>query len=144
MHEALWCNFLKTINEFAVNQDYAKKILIVVTDGGESRISNTESFAFCSQTAHSDARSEEIMFEDFYDDVFMINLGGSLESSFFKNAEYCGYYIEDGKGKDNYISALNLSLEAFKQDYPFIIWLAIISAIAGIFILAVPPRRNVL
>lgn len=131
--EAMWSNYL-----FSASQQqalsYERKLLVLITDGDESYMAEDLQNFFCSVTD----------FDDFFDEISVINLGTSYDNGFFRKASECGYSIDyDGTSLSTYSSSLNEILGQFKSDYLFVIWMAIISVLL-IFssILFIQPKKG--
>lgn len=138
LYEAIWSNFLY-IREMESDQYYKNKHLIIVTDGMDAFIQDDQEFAnfkFCEQSLHND-----LYFDDVFDDVTLINLGGDEGLPFFANSEQCNYYIDDGTTLDSYIDSLDRSLEKYKKDWNFVMWIIVIYIIFSLILLSIYPKR---
>lgn len=138
LYECIWSTFLYTKSEQG-KTGYKQSNFFIISDGGEGHISNDpqfESFKWCESYT-----SDNNSLQDVFDNVIVINLGGNLGSSFFTNAEECGFAIEDGSSLDSYIDSLDRSLKEYKRDWNFIIWIAIFYGIFLVAVILLNPKR---
>ena len=118
--ETIWSNFLYS-KEFSQENQYDKKVSIIITDGKESVIQDDiNSFSFCETDGP----------ESFFDNISIINMGGKPSDPFFRKASGCSIYIEEnGLDEVSYENALNQFLIEFIKDWAFIMWLALLAII---------------
>jgi len=132
LYEAIWSNLLFA-KAHASNRIYGRRLLVIVTDGEDNGVQQEELQNFlCSQPD----------FAEFFTNVACINLGGNESNNFFQKAQDCGYRVEDGSDKETYSIALDTILHEYKNNWSFIIWLAICYVALTLIAMTVQPVRN--
>jgi len=134
LYETLHSLFLYAQEQVA-NTNYAKKVLIIVSDGAEAYIQNDR--ATLSQILCSNDQ-----FDAFWDDVGLMNMGGDLTGPFFDLAmNQCNYYVEeDATSLSSYKIGLDQMIQEFKHSWFFPIWMASIFGISLVVCLTISPK----
>ena len=130
LYEAIWSNFLFAKTQTR-NRNYSRRLLVIVTDGGDNLAGEKLERFLCTRED----------FAEFFPEVACVNLGGEDTNNFFQKARDCNYLIEDGSDKETYSIALDTILHNYKNNWSFIIWLAIIYVVLSMIAVAIQPRR---
>lgn len=134
--ESIWKSYLFIKNDL-VNNQYKNRILIVITDG-EDNITNSissnkfffdvEEFADCFQP----------------ENVFIIDFSADGMNPFLQKFEDAGCEIYDVTDtKQDYLDALDMTLNSFKNNWHLIYWMLIITVILTAIALLIEPKKIV-
>lgn len=133
--ESIWKTHL-VIEETKVNQQYAKMLLIIITDGVDNLLGESLS---TSPLFFDDERfSEKFQPEN----VFVIDYSQKGSNPFmqrFTNAG-CDIYPAENN-KQAYLDALDNALKSFKNNWYLVIWTVLIFAVFTISCIFIQPKK---
>lgn len=132
--EAVWKSFL-FIKTTKASTIYKNKLLIIITDGMD-QVGNTiptDKFFFDNEE-----------FNEYFpsDKVFIIDFSENGSNPFLEKCSAAGadiYSVENQK--EQYLSALNNALGSYSNNWYFIIWMVVITAIMTIIALFIEPKK---
>ena len=134
--ESIWKSFLFA-NSTLVNNIYKNKILIIITDGEDDVTNSIPSSKFFFDY-------EE--FANFYtpENTFIIDFSDSGVNPFLdKFIEADCEIFPETKTQQNFIYALNVALNSFKNNWCLVIWVIIITSILTLIALLIEPKKIV-
>jgi hypothetical protein len=135
--ESIWKTHL-FIQETKQTNIYNKKLLIIITDGDDNYVSNTlnrKSFFFDNNDFANNFLPEN---------VFIIDFSMNNNNSFMQKFDQAGcesYIVDDIK--QDYLDALDASLNNFKNNWYLVIWVIIITSILTIIAFFIEPKKIV-
>jgi hypothetical protein len=132
--EAMWKMWL-TVKETKANQEYKKRLLIVITDGDDNidATLNTGNFFF-----------DNTEFAEYFapENTFILDYSGGNNTNFMLRSTNAGcdiYPVENNKA--DYLEALDNALQAFKNNWNIIFCTIFIVALFSIIALLIPPKK---
>jgi hypothetical protein len=134
--ESIWKSYLYAKSTL-VNENYKNKVLIVITDGddnvGNSISSNK--FFFDDEEFAGYFNSEQ---------TFIIDYSDGATNPFLRRFEDagCETFIVTNT-KQDYLDALDITLNSFKNNWYLVIWVIIITSIFTIIALFIEPKKIV-
>jgi len=134
--ESIWKSYLY-VNIKLVNNSYKNKVLIVITDGDDNVGNSIPSNKFFYDV-------EE--FANYYtpDKTFIIDYSDGATNPFLQKFQDagCETFIVTNT-KQDYLDALDATLNSFKNNWYLVIWVIIITSILTIIALFIEPKKIV-
>lgn len=134
--ESIWKSYLY-VNSNLINNSYKNKVLIIVTDGDDN-VGNsiqTNKFFF-----------DDEEFANYYtpEKTFIIDYSDGATNPFFQKFQDagCEIFIVTNT-KQDYLDALDATLNSFKNNWYLIIWILIITSLLSIIALLIEPKKIV-
>jgi hypothetical protein len=135
--ESIWKTYLY-IKETKANQEFSKKLLIVMTDGADNLLAES-------------LKSGNFFFEDegfaeYFpsENVFIIDYSQGASTPFMQRCmdSGCDVYPAENN-KQAYLDALDNALQSFKNNWFLIYWTILIYALFTIIALLIAPKKIV-
>jgi len=134
--ESIWKSYLY-VNSNLINNSYKNKVLIVITDGDDNVGNSIPSNKFFYDV-------EE--FANYYtpDKTFIIDYSEGATNPFLQKFQDagCETFIVTNT-KQDYLDALDATLNSFKNNWYLVIWVIIITSILTIIALFIEPKKIV-
>lgn len=134
--ESIWKSYLY-VNSNLINNSYKNKVLIIVTDGDDNVGNSIQTSKFFYDV-------EE--FSNYYtpEKTFIIDYSNSSTNPFLQKFQDagCETFIVTNT-KQDYLDALDATLNSFKNNWYLIIWVVLITSILSIIALLIEPKKIV-
>jgi len=134
--ESIWKSYLY-VKSTLINNSYKNKVLIVVTDGDDNVGNSIQSSKFFFD-------NEE--FANYYtpDKTFVIDYSDGATNPFLQKIQDagCETFIVTNT-KQDYLFALDSTLNSFKNNWYLVFWVIIITSILTIIALFIEPKKIV-
>jgi|GEM_PF-1865581 len=149
--QMIWENY-QFVKRTCPVDEYKKRLLLIVTDGGDNYIN--ASLAKSNNWLCSNSDFDNVFAAE---NVRIIDVGGAYEKGnmatfvengppeviqLFDKANKCGYDIRNGTELEDYSQAVNDALREFKKDWWFIASTGLIYVLYLLSLLFISPRRQ--
>lgn len=134
--ESIWKSYLYVKSNLS-NNSYKNKVLIIITDGDDNVGNSIQSSKFFFD-------DEE--FANYYtsDKTFIIDYSDGVTNPLLQKFQEVGCETFNVTNtKQDYIDALDATLNAFKNNWYLIVWVVIITSILSIIALLIEPKKIV-
>lgn len=135
--ESIWKTYLY-IKETKANQEFSKKLLIVMTDGADNLLAES--------LKSGDFFFNDEGFAEYFpsENVFIIDYSQGASTPFMQRCMDAGCDVYPAENnKQAYLDALDNALQSFKNDWFLIYWTILIYTLFTIIALLIAPKKIV-